>query len=93
MTATDKVARRKVSLLDLAKDLDNVSRACRVMVYSRQQFYEIRRKFQTLGSEGLLDQIRGPRNPHPNRLSEELEQVVLDYCLEFPTHGSLKVSQ
>ena len=31
MTATDKVARRKLSLLDLAKDLDNVSRACRVM--------------------------------------------------------------
>jgi len=34
MTATDKVARRKLSLLDLAKDLDNVSRACRVMGYS-----------------------------------------------------------
>jgi len=43
MTTKEKVARRKLSLLELAKDLDNVSRACRVMGYSRQQFYEIRR--------------------------------------------------
>ena len=43
-TTTDKVARRKLSLLELASDLDNVSRACKLMGYSRQQFYEIRRK-------------------------------------------------
>ena len=92
-TIAQKAARRKLSLLELASDLDNVSKACKVMGYSRQQFYEIRRNFQTLGAEGLLDKARGPRAPHPNRLSEELEQVVLDYCLEYPTLGSLKVSQ
>jgi hypothetical protein len=43
MTTKEKVARRKLSLLELAQELDNVSRACRVMGYSRQQFYEIRR--------------------------------------------------
>lgn len=42
-TTTDKVARRKLSLLELATDLDNVSKACKLMGYSRQQFYEIRR--------------------------------------------------
>ena len=35
MTTKDEVARRKLSLLELAKELDNVSRACRVMGYSR----------------------------------------------------------
>jgi hypothetical protein len=30
-------------LLELAADLGNVAKACRVMGYSRQQFYEIRR--------------------------------------------------
>jgi hypothetical protein len=45
MTATDKVARHKLSLFELANDLDNVSKACRVMGYSRQQFHEIRRNF------------------------------------------------
>jgi hypothetical protein len=27
------------------------------MGYSRQQFYEIRRNFQTYGAEGLIDQV------------------------------------
>jgi len=47
MTTDKKVARRKLSLLELAADLGNVSKACRVMGYSRQQFHEIRRNFQT----------------------------------------------
>ena len=43
MTTDEKVARRKLSLLELAQDLRNVSKACKLMGYSRQQFYEIRR--------------------------------------------------
>jgi len=92
-TVSQKVARRKLSLLELACELENVSKACRIMGYSREQFYEIRRTFQTCGAEGLLDKVRGAKSPHPNRISEELEQTVLDYCLEFPTYGALKVSQ
>lgn len=38
MTTDEKVARRKLSLLEVAQDLSNVSRACKVMGYSRQQF-------------------------------------------------------
>jgi hypothetical protein len=77
MTAKDKIARRKLSLLELAADLSNVSRACKVMGYSRQQFYEIRRNFQTYGAEGLIDRLPGARGPHPNRVSAEIEQAVL----------------
>jgi len=40
-----------------------------------------------------LDKARGPKNPHPNRASEEQEKAVLDYCLEYPVHGALRVSQ
>jgi len=86
-TLSQKAARRKLSLLELASELDNVSKACRIMGYSREQFYEI------FGAEGLVDKIRGAKSPHPNRVSEELEKAVLDYCLEFPTHGPLRVSQ
>ena len=92
-TLAQKAARRKLNLLELANDLGNVSEACRRIGYSREQFYEIRRNYQTFGSEGLLDKVRGPKNPHPNRASEEQEKAVLDYCLEFPVHGALKVSQ
>ncbi|WP_269580685.1 IS481 family transposase [Roseibium sp. Sym1] len=93
MTTKDKIARRKLSLLDLAKDLDNVSKACRLMGYSRQQFYEIRRNFQTYGADGLVDRLPGAKGPHPNRVSEEIEAAVLDHALEHPCHGALRVEQ
>lgn len=88
-----KAARRKLNLLELAQELDNVSKACMIMGYSRQQFYEIRRNFQTYGSEGLLDKIPGAKGPHPNRVSEEIENAILEYSLSYPTHGCLKVAQ
>ncbi|WP_235896769.1 helix-turn-helix domain-containing protein, partial [Oceanidesulfovibrio marinus] len=93
MTTKRKVARRKMSLLELATELGNVSKACKIMGYSRQQFYEIRRNYQTFGAEGLLDRLPGPRGPHPNRVDEAVEQAILDYCLAHPTYGPLRVAQ
>ena len=91
MTTTDKIARRKLSLLDLASDLSNVSRACKVMGYSRQQFYEIRRNFQTYGAAGLMDRLPGAKGPHPNRVPAEIEAAVLAHALDHPCHGALRV--
>jgi transposase InsO family protein len=93
MTTKEKIARRKLSLLELASELSNVSRACKVMGYSRQQFYEIRRNFQTYGAEGLIDRLPGARGPHPNRVSAEIEQAVLDHALVHPCHGAVRVEQ
>ena len=67
MTTKDKVARRKLSMLELASELNNVSKACRIMGYSRQQFYEIRRNYQTYGADGLLDRLSGA-SPHFSRM-------------------------
>lgn len=92
-TIKNKSARRKLNLLEIAKDLNNVSEACRRIGYSRQQFYEIRRNFQTYGAEGLLDRIPGCRGPHPNRVDPEIEQKILEYSLKYPTHGCLRVAQ
>ena len=44
MTTKDKIARRKLSLLELASDLDNVSRACKMIGYSRQRFQDPRQR-------------------------------------------------
>jgi hypothetical protein len=46
--------RRKLSVLDLASDLGNVSNACKVIGYSRQ----IRRNFQTYGAVGTIPGVR-----------------------------------
>jgi len=93
MTTQDKVVRRKLSLLELAQDMNNVAKACRLMGYSRQQFYEIRRNYQIHGSAGLIDGIPGARGPHPNRVSEDVEQAILEHSLNYPTHGPLRLAQ
>ncbi len=89
-----KIARRKLSLLQLTQELQNVSKACQGLGYLRQQFYEIRPNFQLYGAAALLDQLPGARGaPHPNRVSEEVEGAVLQHSLEHPTHGCLRVAQ
>lgn len=93
MTTKRKVARRKLSLLELATELNNVSKACQLMGYSRQQFYEIRRNYQTYGAEGLIDRLPGPKGPHPNRVEEAVEQAILDLCLQKPSCGPVRIAQ
>jgi transposase InsO family protein len=93
MTTQDKIARRKLSLLELASELKNVSKACKLTGYSRQQFYEIRRNFQTYGSQGLLDRLPGTKTAHPNRVEEAVEKAILEHSLEFPTLGCVRMSQ
>ena len=51
MTTVKKIARRKLNLLELSAELQNVNKTCQPIGYSWQQFYkilyEIRRNFQT----------------------------------------------
>ena len=42
MTQEQKVIRAKLGLLELAKQLGNVSQACRMMGYSRDSFYRFK---------------------------------------------------
>lgn len=92
MTAHSHSTRRKLSLLKLAEELQNVSKACRIMGYHRDTFYEIRRAFQIGGVQALVEAKRGPRHPHPNRVSPEIESRILDYALTQPTHGAQRVA-
>jgi transposase InsO family protein len=92
MAALTQSTRRKLSLLQLAQELQNVSKACRIMGYHRDTFYEVRRAFQVGGVAALVEQRRGPRGPHPNRVSEEVETQILAYALEHPTHGAQRAA-
>jgi transposase InsO family protein len=92
MAALSQSIRRKLSLLKLAEELGNVSKACSIMGYHRDSFYEIRRAFQKGGVSALVEEKRGPRAPHPNRVSPEIEARILDYALTKPTHGAQRVA-
>ena len=91
-TVPKKAARRKLSLLELAEEMQNISKACKYMGYSRQQFYEIKRNFQVGGLASLIDKIPGIKTPHPNRVSEEIEIKILEHSLKYPTQGCLRVA-
>ncbi|WP_018233308.1 IS481 family transposase [Thioalkalivibrio thiocyanodenitrificans] len=92
MTAVTESTKRKLSLLQLAEELGNVSKACKIMGYHRDTFYEVRRAFQVGGVGALIEQRRGPRNPHPNRVAPEVEEAILALCLEFPTYGAQRIA-
>lgn len=92
MTAMTQSTRRKLSLLKLAEELGNVSKACDIMGYHRDTFYEVRRAFQVGGVAALVENKRGPRNPHPNRVAAEIEEKILAYALDRPTHGPQRVA-
>jgi len=58
MTTQDKLIKRKLSLLELAEFLKNVSQACRIHGCSRQHFYDIRKAYEEHGLEGLKEKTR-----------------------------------
>lgn len=91
MTAKEKVAQNKLTMLQLAEQLKNVSEACRIMGYSRQQFYEIKRSFQTHGFEGLIDKPPIPKSM-PTKTSPEIEEKVINLSIEHPAYGQQRIS-
>jgi hypothetical protein len=80
MTTEKMVARRKLSLLQLATELNNVSRVYQVMGDSHWPFYEIRRNFQTYRGRGPLRSVaRGegtPSRPSTRRSSPTVSTIL-----------------
>jgi hypothetical protein len=53
MTAEHKIAKNRLTLLQLAEKLRNISEACRRRGVSCSQFYKYKRAFREHGFEGL----------------------------------------
>lgn len=90
MTKGQDIIRRKLNLVDLGEVLGNFSEACRKFGVSRQHYYDIKNTIKEEGIEGLMEKAR-TKPKLSNRVAPEVEEKVLAYSLEFPTHGRVRL--
>lgn len=85
------VIKHKIGLLNLATELGNVSRACKVMGVSRDTFYRYHNAHAAGGVDALLDANR--RKPIlKNRVDESTEAAVTAFAIEQPAYGQVRAS-
>lgn len=89
--ANNPVIKHKAGLLNLADELSNVSKACKIMGVSRDTFYRYRELVDEGGVDALINRSRRAPNLK-NRTDDATENTVVDYAIAFPAHGQHQTS-
>ena len=85
------IIKNKVGLLNLAQELGNISKACKVMGFSRDTFYRYQNAVEEGGVESLINKSR--RKPNvKNRIDPLIEDAVIKLAIDEPAWGQVRVS-
>ena len=91
MVKDQKIIKARVGLLELARQLGNVSEACKIMGYSRDTFYRYKELFDQ-GGEHTLKDVSKSKPILKNRVDPAIEEAVCELAIENPALGQVRVS-
>src|ERR671914_406697 len=84
--ASEKLAHRRLTVLELAGRLGNVAEACRRGGIDRTSFYDWKRRFQLQGLDGLKD-LPPIAKSHPMTTPPDVVAQIEALALAHPAHG------
>lgn len=91
-SVSQKIIKPKLGLLELAKQLGNVSQACKVMGYSRDTFYRYQLLYAN-GGEEALQELSRKKPIEKNRVPDYIEDAVIALAVANPALGQHRASQ
>jgi transposase-like protein len=83
---TEKLAHRRLTVLELAERLGNVTEACRRGGIDRTSFYDWKRRFQLQGLDGLKD-LPPIAKSHPMTTPPEVVARIGELAPAHPAYG------
>ena len=91
LQTTNTIIKNKAGLLNLAQELGNISKACKVMGFSRDTFYRYQNAVEEGGVEALINKSRrGPNRK--NRVDPVIEEAVVKIATDEPAWGQMRAS-
>jgi transposase len=91
MTKDQKIIKCKLGLLELAKQLGNVSQACKMLGYSRDSFYRLKELYDK-GGELALQEMSRKKPILANPTAPEIAARIVEFSLEQPAFGQIRVA-